>query len=204
MQSETQPLSRRDRKKQATRDQIKSVATKLFREHGFEKVTIAQIANAADVDVTTFWRHFRSKLAILCSDQQKWTTDFRETLISMPPEMPILDAAVGAMVLNPLLGETELAEIRSQLGQAEESPETKAAILALDDVMRWALTNGLADRLGVDRSIDPRPQILSGAIVSAMHWFSEKTSTSVNATTKDAGSVIKAAVAASLSSEITG
>jgi AcrR family transcriptional regulator len=38
---------------------------RLFREKGFDNVTIAEISEAADVDATTFWRHFGSKHAIL-------------------------------------------------------------------------------------------------------------------------------------------
>lgn len=187
--------SRRVRKKLATRGHIKAVATRLFREHGFEKVTIAQIAHAADVDVTTFWRHFRSKLAILCSDQEVWAQKYRETLSRIPPERPVLDAAIEALVATPPIGEDELAEIRGQLTrEGEPSPETRAAILAIDDMIRAELTAALADRLEVKASEDPRPSVLSGAIVGATHWYTERHVDSSTARPSDAGPAIAKAV----------
>lgn len=191
--------SRRERKKLATRGHIKAIATRLFREHGFEKVTITQIAEAADVDVTTFWRHFRSKLAILCSDQEVWAQQFREALMQIPLEQPLLDAAISALVATPPIGEDELIEIRGQL-QREPSPETWSAILAIDDMIRGELTAALAERLGVKASDDPRPSVLSGAIVGASHWYSAQHMDMDKSVIGEAGIVIAQAVRSALAS----
>jgi AcrR family transcriptional regulator len=51
----------RERKKAATRQSISDVATRLFEEHGFERVTVAEIAEAADVSVKTVFNYFGSK-----------------------------------------------------------------------------------------------------------------------------------------------
>lgn len=186
--------SRRERKKLATRGQIKAIATELFREQGFENVTIAQIAEAADVDVTTFWRHFRSKLAILCSDQELWAEQFRYALARIPHHVNILDAAIQALVATPPVGQEELLEIRRQLARGEPSPETRSAILAIDDMIRAELALALADRLGVGLAEDPRPSILSGAIVGATHWYSEYNFNNPNAKPDEGGLVIAGAV----------
>ncbi|SDK44113.1 TetR/AcrR family transcriptional regulator [Streptomyces indicus] len=49
---------RRERKKAATRKALSDAALELFLEHGFEKVTVAQIAERADTAVTTLFAHF--------------------------------------------------------------------------------------------------------------------------------------------------
>jgi AcrR family transcriptional regulator len=52
---------RRDRKRLATRQSISDAATRLFFEHGFDRVTVEQIADAADVARMTVFNHFPRK-----------------------------------------------------------------------------------------------------------------------------------------------
>ena len=54
-------LDRRARKKAQTREQIRGVAHRLFDERGFDEVTIADVARAADVAVQTVFNHFATK-----------------------------------------------------------------------------------------------------------------------------------------------
>ncbi len=51
----------RERKKALTRQAISDIATGMFMERGFEAVTLAEIAEAADVSVKTIFNHFGSK-----------------------------------------------------------------------------------------------------------------------------------------------
>ncbi|MFS0694597.1 TetR/AcrR family transcriptional regulator [Streptomyces nitrosporeus] len=51
----------RERKKRRTRQQLSDVATGLFLERGFDAVTIAEIARAADVSVNTVYNYFPAK-----------------------------------------------------------------------------------------------------------------------------------------------
>ncbi|GGP87362.1 TetR/AcrR family transcriptional regulator [Streptomyces roseolilacinus] len=51
----------RERKKRRTRQHISDVATALFLERGFDAVTIAEIAEAADVSVNTVYNYFPAK-----------------------------------------------------------------------------------------------------------------------------------------------
>ena len=56
--------SRRDRKREQTRQQILAEAHRLFLEQGFERTTVLQIAEAADVAVQTVFNHATSKEAL--------------------------------------------------------------------------------------------------------------------------------------------
>ncbi|MFG2428153.1 TetR/AcrR family transcriptional regulator [Streptomyces sp. NPDC048590] len=51
----------RERKKRRTRQHLSDVATGLFVERGFDAVTIAEIAQAADVSVNTVYNYFPAK-----------------------------------------------------------------------------------------------------------------------------------------------
>jgi AcrR family transcriptional regulator len=51
----------RERKKQQTRQRISDIATGLFLERGFDAVTIAEIAEVAEVSVNTVYNYFPSK-----------------------------------------------------------------------------------------------------------------------------------------------
>lgn len=59
----------RERKKAATRAEIGRQALRLVREHGYEVTTTEQIAAAANVSPSTFFRYFPTKAeAILIED----------------------------------------------------------------------------------------------------------------------------------------
>jgi AcrR family transcriptional regulator len=101
---ETQELGRRERKKQQTRQLISDVATGLFMERGFDHVTVAEVAKAADVAVQTVFNHFPTKEDLLF-DQDGWW---------LGPARVIEHAATGAEVIG-VLEQHYLDEIRMRL-----------------------------------------------------------------------------------------
>src|SRR5262245_34792789 len=65
-------LSRRERKKEETRERIFEAACKLFRDKGFEQTTIDEIAEKADVAKGTFFNYFPRKEAVLGYLSEIW------------------------------------------------------------------------------------------------------------------------------------
>lgn len=163
-------VSRRDRKKERTRQQIQEVAVRLFTQKGFDNVTIAEISEAADVDVTTFWRHFRSKYVILYADQEGWLEQFRASLMAVPAETGVLQAGIEALMKTPPVGEPALEQLRAQLALTDQSPEVQAAILIFENQVRKEMTSALAARMNVDIETDPRPFIVGETIMAAARW----------------------------------
>ncbi|MEV5543886.1 TetR/AcrR family transcriptional regulator [Saccharopolyspora shandongensis] len=69
----------RERRKRQTRQEISHVATRLFIEHGFENVTIAQVAAAAGVAKMTVTNYFPRKEDLLL--------DMHEELVAGPAQV---------------------------------------------------------------------------------------------------------------------
>ncbi|MEV7803155.1 TetR family transcriptional regulator [Microbispora sp. NPDC088329] len=61
----TTPVGRRERKKAATRQALADAALNLFIAHGYDNVTLHDVAEAADVSTTTLLKHFPSKEALV-------------------------------------------------------------------------------------------------------------------------------------------
>jgi AcrR family transcriptional regulator len=76
----TEQVGRRERKKQQTRQAISDVATTLFIEHGFDAVTVADVARAADVAVQTVFNHFPTKEDLFFDEHGWWTGPMRSVM----------------------------------------------------------------------------------------------------------------------------
>jgi AcrR family transcriptional regulator len=85
----------RERKKARTRASLREHALRLFREQGYQATTVEQIAAAAEVSPSTFFRYFPTKEDLVLQDDMD--TRMVAALEQQPPELgPV--AAVRAAV----------------------------------------------------------------------------------------------------------
>ncbi|MEU2394959.1 TetR/AcrR family transcriptional regulator [Streptomyces sp. NPDC007369] len=68
------PVGRRERKKAATRQALADTALNLFLEHGYDSVTIRDIADAVDVSTTTLLKYFPTKEALVFDEDTEQET----------------------------------------------------------------------------------------------------------------------------------
>ncbi|MEU5868968.1 MULTISPECIES: TetR/AcrR family transcriptional regulator [unclassified Nonomuraea] len=98
----TQP-SLRARKRQRARDEIIEAAYRLFAERGYDEVTVADIAERAEVGRTTFFRYFGDKQEVLFAGEQDWLDDLaahhRDLRGDGPPGLPEALAQVRELTL---------------------------------------------------------------------------------------------------------
>ncbi len=73
-------LGLRERKKLKTREEIAAAAMRLFRERGFDAVTVAEIAREADVSEKTVFNYFPSKEDLIVHRGQEKTAALIEAL----------------------------------------------------------------------------------------------------------------------------
>ena len=60
-----------ERKRRRARERIVQVADELFSAHGYDKVSVSDIAERAEVGRTTFFRHFGDKPEVVFAKQQE-------------------------------------------------------------------------------------------------------------------------------------
>jgi AcrR family transcriptional regulator len=103
-------LSLRERKKLKTRRSIQEHALRLFREQGYEATTVEQIAEAAEVSPSTFFRYYPTKEDTVLTDE--YDPLMIESLRAQPPELSPAEAARNT--LQEIIGEM-LADDRERL-----------------------------------------------------------------------------------------
>lgn len=88
----TPPTGRRERKKAATRQAIADAALRLFLEHGYDQVSIRDIADAADVSTTTVFKHFTGKEALVFDQDEERESELVGAVRGRPAGQSILEA----------------------------------------------------------------------------------------------------------------
>jgi AcrR family transcriptional regulator len=159
--------SRRDRKRAATRDALRDAAFELFEQHGFEAVTVADIAERADVAASTFFRHFTSKEAVLFAYQDDRSQALLHAIAARPASEPTLDVIRAVMSTV----EPDAAGQRLRMRLAETSPDVRAEILMREAQLADDLAEAIARHLGVDPKVDPVPYLTARAWLAAAAWF---------------------------------
>lgn len=168
--------SRRERKKRLTRQRIVLAAIRLFDEKGYEETTVAQVAEAADVDPKTFFNYFRTKDEVLFNELD---LEFDVLLAAIrerrPEENPgeVLRRALQEYATHrrPNVPRREPAEISAAARLALTTPalQAKGAYLLLD------LQQRIADELlnAFPGELDPvTAAAMTGSVLGAIQQAS--------------------------------
>jgi len=157
----------RERKKEKTRAQLTDAAFRLFGERGFDGTTIEAIVDEVEVSPRTFFRYFDSKEDVVIGFFDDIGLELRDLLEQRPEGEPPFTAVSEALRS---LADMYIAD-KSRVIEAKrlslETPSIRARLL--DKHARWenGLTEGLANRLGVDPARDPRPRLIAAVSLAA-------------------------------------
>ncbi len=167
-------VDRRARKKAQTRTLIRETAQALFAERGFEAVTIADIAAAADVAVQTVFNHFSTKEDLFFDGHTPWVDGAAEAVRTRVPGVVPLEA------LHTYFLERVAVHVR-QLGTLEgrgfdTTLEASPALRARERELHHEAVNRLADALveawAAEGSAPPVPtDARTAASVTAAVWL---------------------------------
>ena len=161
--------TRRERKKHQTRQALEQAALRLFAEQGYERTTVEEIADAADVAVRTFFRYFSSKQEVLFGDVvTDRVTRLRTELAARPrTEDPVESIRVVSDQLD-FTDPEEEAQILARLDLMSRQPSMIGRYLELVNEMRHTMVEFVAERTGTDPARDIYPLLVAGA--SAAAW----------------------------------
>jgi AcrR family transcriptional regulator len=164
-------LGRRDRKRLETRNGLASVALELFAERGFDAVTVNDITERADVDPSTFYRHFGSKEAVIFSDLGDWTGRLGDAVRAQPAELPLLEAMRMGIKDLAVMQMVDMDNERHRAELIESSPSVRAHGLAIREALIDEVALAIAERMAVDPARDSRPYLLAASLILAANWY---------------------------------
>ena len=158
----------RERKKEQTRQLIAETARQLFAERGFDRVTVAEIARAADVSDQTVFNYFPTK-----EDLVYWRLgSFEEELLATIRERAAGESALAAFsrfVRAPrgMLGDYD-EETRERLAALTRTITESPALLAREQQIFARYTDNLAALLAEEQGADAgevEPWVVANAMM---------------------------------------
>ena len=161
-------LGLRERKKERTRQLLADTARRLFSERGFEQVSVAEIARAAEVSQATVFNYFPNKEDLVYNRLET----FEEQLLSAIRDRPRGETVIAAFrnfILEPrgLLAATDEASAK-RLAALTRMITASPALLAREQQIFARYTDGLAaliaDETGASAG-DPRPYVVANALI---------------------------------------
>jgi AcrR family transcriptional regulator len=157
---------RRERKVIETRRSILVAARQLFEADGYAETTVERIAEAADVAPRTFFRYFPTKESLLFADFDAVRREMLARLAQRPTDEDPLDSL--AAVLRWMAGEIEQHADDISWGFricTEQIGDGVYEKTLLREDSNTRIATFIAERLGVDEELDPRPMAWSMAVM---------------------------------------
>ncbi|WP_285596537.1 TetR/AcrR family transcriptional regulator [Actinomycetospora sp. NBRC 106378] len=161
----TSPPGRRERKKAATRAAVAEAALGLFLERGFDAVTVKDVAEAADVSLTTLFNHFPSKEALVFDEEAEREARLLGAVRDRPGDVDVLTALQRFA--------RTAADRRVEPGydgfiaMIEAAPSLQAYSRRMWESYEASLAAAVALDAGLDTA-DPRARALAHVVIGAL------------------------------------
>lgn len=139
------------------RERLETAALDLFVENGYEDTTVAQIADRADLNRATFFRHFADKREVLFGGEDKLARLFAGAIRAAPADATLTEclqaafaAASVAMTPQQRAKAAKRVLVVAANSELQERGLLKHARMArsIADALRERGTDGLTARLG--------------------------------------------------------
>jgi AcrR family transcriptional regulator len=142
MDPQAKPASRRERKKERTRQEVYAAAMKLFADRSYHQVTVEEICEEADVARTTFFAHFPSKSALLREYSRVVVARFRESHWDSEALATEQLRAFATLVMETWFAQAEIMgamlveSSHPTFAQLERSDEANPILELVEDIIR--------------------------------------------------------------------
>ncbi len=155
----------RERKKQKTRWAIQEHALRLFAKQGYDATTVEQIAAAAEVSPSTFFRYFPTKEDVVVQDE--YDPIMLDAMADAPAELSPIGAVRHAVRAGfNGMDAREQSKIEERMRLILSAPALRAKTLENVVASVELLAGGLARRLGRE-SNDYEVRTWAGAVIGA-------------------------------------
>lgn len=153
----------RERKKEQTRQRIAAAAARLFADRGYESVTVAQIAEAAEVAKVTLFEYFPSKESLALNGVA--SEDLAAIVAARPSGQDPLEALHDFYrdLARHKLADLDTEAIMARMRVIFDSPALSGAANALLYRQRTALAEALTAEYG-----EPRAALAAAAIAACL------------------------------------
>jgi AcrR family transcriptional regulator len=161
-------MSLRERQRLQVRADLQRAAFELFARDGFDAVTTDQIAAAAGVSPSTYFRHVRSKEDLLLEPVHEGGAGIVALLEGRPESEPADEALAGAILArSTAVTASELDPWRAAFRTA---PHLMDRVTLIAPEHRARLVEIVAQRMGRDADIDSRPGLLVHLMLAAAEF----------------------------------
>jgi len=159
------PTGLRERKKAKTRAAIREHAMRLFDEQGYAATTVDQIAEAADVSQSTFFRYFPTKEDVVLSDD--YDPMLVAALRAQPADVPPVEAIRRSVrELFSRLTDEQWGQEQRRQQLIQSIPELRMRIQQQFADSIALLAEVVAERAGLPAD-DFSARVLAGAVIGA-------------------------------------
>jgi len=155
----------RERKKAKAMAAVQRHALRLFRENGYQETTVEQIAEAAEISQSTFFRYFKTKEDVLIIDN--YDPILIAEIKNQPEELSPLAAVRNAMLSGVAgMSAAEIKTARERIEVIMSIPELRSASVSNMYGTMDMIAEQVAARLGVT-SDNWSVKVLAGAVTGA-------------------------------------
>jgi len=176
----------RARKKQQTHDALSQAAIALFLERGFDEVSVADIAAAADVSKPTLFKYFATKQDLVLhriADHQHEAARVVEASSAPPIEALRDHFLTGLTHRDPVTGLNDHPDVLAYNRLVFTTPalETRVAEFVASD--QRALAVALGNKLGDNRGNTLQAEIAAGCLIAVHQILSRRNWQAMNSGT---------------------
>lgn len=169
----SEQLGLREQHKRRTRDTIGAAAMSLFFEHGYDSVTVADVARQAGVSVATVFNYFDAKEDLFFDEVDPLQAALVDAVRRCPPGDSVLLALRNQVFYQLTAGraDADADEVARFHAAIVESPDLQRREQHIQLERRQALTRALADALDAD-ALDDAPA-LTAELAAAQYLAAE-------------------------------
>jgi AcrR family transcriptional regulator len=151
--------SLRDRRRAELLSQIQHTAYQLFAERGFDAVTTEDIAAAAGISISTYFRHAPTKEGLLVDPVREAVNEIVSSYSARPPSESPVEALIQLFVTRARDAD-EVDNLDTWQHAIASAPHLLSKSMLVSEIDHRKFIEQVAARMGVDASVDMRPALL--------------------------------------------